>query len=78
VVATELASAIEINSSIKELRLRGNKLTTKGIVILARALSNLSTVKSLNIRDNQVTEEAADHLASVIQNNKKHRVVIFW
>jgi len=68
-VADELASAVISNSSLEDLRLKSNKLTTRGVVKIAKSLSCISTLKVLNIRHNQVTEEAADALSSAISNN---------
>ena len=68
-VADELALAIEHNSALEDLRLKGNKLTTRGIITIAKSLRSLSTLKVLNIRHNQIAEEAADSLSLLVLNN---------
>ena len=68
-VADELASAIATNSSLEDLRLRNNKLTTSGVITIAKSLSCLSTLKCLNFHKNQITEKAADDLSLLIMNN---------
>ena len=66
-VADELASAITANSSIEDLRLRNNKITTSGFLPIARSLSCITTLKSLNVQTNQLTENAADDLSLLIK-----------
>ena len=68
-VADEFASAITSNTFLEDLRLKGNNLTTRGMITIAKSLRSISTLKVLNIRDNQVTEEAADALSLAISNN---------
>ena len=68
-VADELAIALDCNSSLSDLRLRGNGLKTRGFIGIAKALSKLSTLKSLNFRNNQITKEAVDDMVSVLSSN---------
>ena len=68
-VADFLASAIASNSSLEDLRLTDNRLTTSGIVTIAKSLSNISTLKCLSVKSNLISEEAADSIASVIKIN---------
>ena len=68
-VAYFLASAIASNSSLEDLRLTDNRLTTSGIVTIAKSLSNISTLKYLIFQSNLISEEAADYIASVIKIN---------
>ena len=69
VVATKLASAIASNRSLNDLRLSGNRLTTSGMVTIAKELSKISTLKMLNIRHNLITEDAADAIRSLLESN---------
>ena len=68
-VADFLAFAIASNSSLEDLILRDNRLTTSGIVTIAKSLSNISTLKYLSVTSNLISEEAADSIASVIKSN---------
>ena len=68
-IVDDLAAVINCNSSLSDLRLRNNRLKTKGFVTIAKALSKLSTLKSLNVRNNQITKEAADDIVSVLSTN---------
>jgi len=74
-VATELASAIVYNSSLKNLRLRGSRLGSFGIATIATALSDISTLKLLDVRDSLITEEVADILSSVLKCNTSIEVL---
>ena len=68
-VANFLASAIASNSSLEDLRLNDNRLTTSGIVTIAKSLNNISTLKYFSVISNLITEEATDFIASVIKSN---------
>ena len=68
-VADELAAVIDCNFLLKDLRLRSNRLKTKGFITIAKSLSKLTTLKSLNVRNNEITKEAVDDIVSVLSSN---------
>ena len=68
-VADALANAIDCNPLLSKLRLRSNKLKTRGIAKISKSLSKMSSLKELNLRNNQITEEASGALVSILLSN---------
>ena len=69
-MATELATVIERNPSLVDLRLNGNRLMSSGIITVAKSLSNISTLRKLNIGNNLITKEAVAAIRLVLTDNK--------
>ena len=68
-VTSELALAIKSNELLQVLLIRGNSLTTDGIIKIAQSISLLSHLRILDISDNKFTKRAADAIANAISNN---------
>ena len=69
-VADALALAIETNTSLQRVNLRGNILKTSGMMKIAQSLSWGSNLRMLDICNNQITKEAADAIAIAVLSNK--------
>ena len=69
VVVDALALAVENNSLLQKVNLRGNVLKTNGITKIAQSLSWNSRLKVLDISNNQITEDAADAIAIALLSN---------
>ena len=67
-VAEELASVLENNPSLEDLRIRNNMLGTSTVKVL-QALSKISKLKTLNLISNNLTGQVSQDLAKVININ---------
>eukprot|EP01132_Coremiostelium_polycephalum_P010112 gene10112-12404_t len=67
----ELAQAVNINKSLKYLKLDGNHFGDEGLALLSQGLKNKSsTLKSLYLSDCKITSKGIVHLTESLENNK--------
>ena len=67
-VAEELASVLENNPNLEDLRIRNNMLGSSTVKVL-QALSKISKLKTLNLISNNLTGQVSQDLAKVIKIN---------
>ncbi|KAF9430169.1 hypothetical protein BGZ94_008031 [Podila epigama] len=68
--AQALANALKINSTLKTLILKGNKITSIGAQMLAEALNSKSTLSTLDLTANSIKHDGAKALAEALKTNK--------
>ncbi|KAE9009210.1 hypothetical protein PR003_g17161 [Phytophthora rubi] len=73
--ATQLAVALETNSSLESLYLSGNEIGPAGARALAQALTKNTHLRSLHLSGNNIGEEGARFLAEGIAGNTALRAL---
>ena len=74
--AFELAAAIQCNSRLKQLWLRGNTLNTTGALFIFNSLKYITTLKVLDISNNNIGHQLSENIAAVISSN--HMLEQLW
>eukprot|EP00812_Abedinium_dasypus_P003266 NODE_1402_length_1151_cov_323.447080.p1 GENE.NODE_1402_length_1151_cov_323.447080~~NODE_1402_length_1151_cov_323.447080.p1 ORF type:complete len:335 (+),score=116.77 NODE_1402_length_1151_cov_323.447080:116-1006(+) len=67
--AEALAAALQHNTTLKELYLRGNRIGDDGAKALAAALRHNTTLTVLDLEDNKIGDGGAEALAAALQHN---------
>ena len=67
--ASALACMLECNTSLKELWVSGNEITSKGATALARALNTNTTLLALTVDDNPIDDDGATALAQALRED---------
>jgi Ran GTPase-activating protein (RanGAP) involved in mRNA processing and transport len=73
--ATQLAQALETNTSLESLYLSGNEIGPAGARALAHALTKNTQLRSLHLSGNNIGEEGARFLADGISGNAALRAL---
>ena len=68
-MAERLAAALEQNTSVTSLNLRGNGIGRQGAELLAAALEQNTSVTTLDLWDNDIGDPGAEQLAAALEQN---------
>ena len=61
-----LADAFSSNSSIRQIKLCGNRMSSEGAMVLAGTLKNNFSLQHLDLRDNILGVDGATQVASLL------------
>jgi Ran GTPase-activating protein (RanGAP) involved in mRNA processing and transport len=68
--AASLAVALSTNTTLVRLYLSNNRLSDKGVKLLAKALATSNhTLKLLNLQENAISDTGAEHVAEMLKTN---------
>ena len=67
--ADELATVLLHNTSLRNIDLSYNNLSTSDAMKIFKGMKNISKLEAINISHNMITDEAADELANVLLHN---------
>ena len=68
--AVSLAAALSTNTTLVRLYLSNNRLSDKGVKLLAKALATSNqTLKILNLQENDISDTGAEYVAEMLKTN---------